>query len=222
MKGGFFNWLRYSIFGGLIPEGSKGIAVLGHRLYVGGKWDEIGRLQFDFMCTQGLKPEHVFLDIGCGSFRGGIHFIPYLNKGNYLAIEKEEELVQRGIRRELGKELFEQKNPEIVITDAFEFSKLSKVPDYSLSLSLFTHLSSVDISLCMKNLRGFVNPGHLYYATFFEGELNSEKQRSHSLDHFEYTREAMEKFGSDNGWQPDYIGEWNHPRDLVMMLYTAK
>jgi SAM-dependent methyltransferase len=221
MKGGFFNWLRYSLFGGLIPEGSKGIAVLGHRLYVGGKWDEIGHLQFDFMCAQGLRPEHVFLDIGCGSFRGGIHFIPYLNKGNYLAIDKEEELVRRGIDRELGRDLFEQKQPEIVITGAFEFSKLSKVPDYSLSLSLFTHLCSADIMLCMKNLRSFVKPGHRYYATFFEGELNSDKPVSHSLAHFEYSKQTMEIFGLQNGWKPQYIGDWNHPRELMMMVYTA-
>jgi len=222
MKGNLFNWIRYSLFGGVIPEGKKGIAVLGHRFYVGGRWDEIGQLQFDFMFAQGLRPEHVFLDIGCGSFRGGIHFIPYLNKGNYLAIEKEEELVQRGIENELGKELFDAKRPEIVITEAFEFTELSKVPDYSLSLSLFTHLSSADINLCMKNLRAFVNPGHRYYATFFEGGSDSERRRSHSLDHFEYTRTTIEKFGTEHGWETHYIGEWNHPRDLIMVLYTAR
>lgn len=221
MKGGFFNWLRYTLFGGLIPEGRMGIAVLGHRRYVGGRWDEIGRLQFDFMRSQGLKPENVFLDIGCGSFRGGIHFIPYLNAGNYIAIDKEEEIVNRGIERELGRELYERQRPEIVITDRFEFARLTKKPEYSLSLSLFTHLSGVDIDLCLRNLRAFVNPGHRYYATFFEGDQDSDKQVSHSLDHFEYTRERMEKFGRLNGWTPTYIGKWGHPRDLMMMLYTA-
>lgn len=221
MKGGVINWLRYRILGGVIPEGGKGIRVLGHRLYVGGRWGEIGRLQFEFMLAQGLKPEHVFLDIGCGSFRGGIHFIPYLDKGHYLAVDKEEELVRRGVDRELGRDLLEQKLPEVVITGDFQFSKLSKVPDYSLSVSLFTHLSSADIMLCMKNLRGFVRPGHCYYATFFEGKRNSAKPVSHSLDHFEYTRDTMERFGLEHAWEPRYIGAWNHPRDLMMMCYTA-
>lgn len=221
MKGGFFNWLRYSFFGGLIPEGPKGIGVLGHRLYVGGKWDEIGRLQFDFMRAEGLRPEHVFLDIGCGSLRGGVHFIPYLDKGNYLGIDKEELLVSRGVEHELGSALFEQKQPEIVITGAFEFSKLSKVPDYSLSLSLFTHLCSTDILECLTKLRGFVNPGHRYYATFFEGEQDSGQLVSHSLDHFEYTRETMELFGREHGWCPYYLGDWKHPRELMMIKYIA-
>lgn len=42
-----------------------------HRGAVGGMWDQIGKLQFEFMVKHGLKPEHKFLDIGCGSLRGG-------------------------------------------------------------------------------------------------------------------------------------------------------
>ena len=32
----------------LKPEGEHGIEVLGHRGYVGGMWEEIGKLQFEF------------------------------------------------------------------------------------------------------------------------------------------------------------------------------
>jgi hypothetical protein len=55
----------------LKPQGEEAVEKLGHRNYVGGMWEEIGKLQFDFLVQQGLKPSHCFLDIGCGSFRGG-------------------------------------------------------------------------------------------------------------------------------------------------------
>ena len=42
-----------------------------HRRCVGGKWDEIGKLQTDFLKEQGLEKNMKFLDIGCGSLRGG-------------------------------------------------------------------------------------------------------------------------------------------------------
>ncbi len=42
-----------------------------HRDMVGGMWEEIGRLQFEFLRARGLKPSHRLLDIGCGSLRGG-------------------------------------------------------------------------------------------------------------------------------------------------------
>jgi hypothetical protein len=70
-----------------------------HRGYVGGKWDEIGKLQSDFMVARGLAPEHVFLDVACGSLRGGVQFIKYLDPGNYVGVEKEHTLVQRAYRR---------------------------------------------------------------------------------------------------------------------------
>ena len=54
-------------------EGDAGVDQLGHREYVGGLWDEMGKLQFDFMVSQGLSPEHTMLDIACGALRGGVH-----------------------------------------------------------------------------------------------------------------------------------------------------
>ncbi|MGL5080430.1 MAG: hypothetical protein ACRC8A_02975 [Microcoleaceae cyanobacterium] len=53
-----------------------------HRQFVGGMWDEIGKLQFDFLLANNLKPSSKFLDVGCGALRGGIPFVPYLDKGN--------------------------------------------------------------------------------------------------------------------------------------------
>jgi hypothetical protein len=53
------------------PDGTLGLYLLGHREYVGGLWEAMGKLQFDFLISRGLKPEHVFLDIACGPLRGG-------------------------------------------------------------------------------------------------------------------------------------------------------
>ena len=41
----------------------------------------------------------------------------------------------------------------------------------------------------------------------------------HDHGYFAYTREQMETFGSDQGYQMDYIGDWGHPRDQVMVVY---
>lgn len=76
-------------FAFLNPEGDEGMAKLSHRGYIGGRWDEIGKLQFDFLVSKGLKPHHALLDIACGSVRLGIHAIPYLDQSCYLGLEKE-------------------------------------------------------------------------------------------------------------------------------------
>jgi hypothetical protein len=210
----------YSLLGK--PQGTLGVWLGGHREYVGGLWEQIGKLQFDFIVEAGLKPEHVFLDVACGALRGGRHFIAYLNCGNYLGLEKERSLIRAGIRTELGHEMLRTKAPELVISDTFEFERFTKKPEFALAQSLFTHLTADDIKLCMAKLRTFVSPRMRFYATFQIGEPPGDNpSRSHAHRGFWYSRETAEEFGRDTGWRAKYIGEWRHPRNQKMMEYIA-
>lgn len=204
-----------------LPPGAA-IQKIGHRDYVGGKWDEIGRLQYDFVLSRGLKPRHSLLDIACGSLRAGIHFIGYLEPGHYLGIEKEASLVQAGIDQELGLKLYEQKAPEFVISGDFEFQKFTRKPDFVIAHAIFTHLTYTDIENCMKKLRAFVNTGCLFYATFFEtSEEIKNPQSSHSHTFFKYTRQQMISAGEKTGWKAVYLGDWKHPRQQMLMEYLS-
>lgn len=203
-------------------QGHLGIARSGHREYVGGDWDRMGKLQFEFMRNHGLRESDVLLDIGCGSLRGGLHFIRYLNCAHYLGLEREEVLIKEGLERELGDNMFRKKAPEFVISTQFEFRKFSKRPTFALAESLFSHLSPEDIGLCLKNLRTFALAGCVFYATFFEcARPQKNYSKSHSHLSFYYTREQMEILGRLHKWKPTYIGEWNHPGGQVMVEYAA-
>ncbi len=205
-----------------VEHGPAGIQQVGHREYVGGKWDQIGNLQFEFLKAQGLEPHHVFLDVGCGSLRGGVHIIPYLEAGNYLGIEKEQILIDAGIKQELGRPLYESKQPQLVVSAAFEFPRFTKVPDFALAQSLFTHLTVDHIDVCMKKLRAFVPGGCRFFATFrATDETIANPDTSHDRRRFHYTRARMEQLGIDNGWVPHYVGDWNHPRGQKMIEYVA-
>jgi hypothetical protein len=207
---------------GLPPEGEAGVRLIGHREYVGGLWDRVGQLQFDFLIARGLRPEHCFLDIACGSLRGGVHFIRYLDKGNYLGLDKEEVLIAKGIEEELGPGIYREKMPEFVISSDFEFHKFSKRPHFSLAQSLFTHLTAQDIRACFIRLRAFVDGDHQLFATFSEGNPRGNRSASHSHAGFKYARAEMEAFGSQTGWTPTYVGSWGHPRGQVMVWYQAR
>ena len=122
---------------------------------------------------QGLAPSDCFLDIACGSPRGGVHFINYLDPGNYLGIEKQRRLVELGIEKELGRAAFLKQKPEFIISGDFEFHRFSKIPSYSIAQSLLTHLVPSGIHTCLRNLRAFVKDGHVAFATFFEGILHA-------------------------------------------------
>ena len=201
-------------------HGPQGIQDIGHRRYVGTLWNEIGKLQLDFLVNNGLRPHHYLLDIACGSLRGGIHFIPYLEAEHYLGIDKEGDLIRAGIEQELNPELYEKKKPQFVISNSFEFEKFKARPDYALAQSLFTHLPSPVINDCFAKLRAVIQKDGVFYATFFEAKrrrFNPRKPHDHLS--FFFTRQQMEDFGIRNGWDAQYIGNWNHPRNQIMVRY---
>lgn len=206
-----------------ISHGKKGIEQVGHRTYVGGLWDDIGKLQFNFLVNNGLKPNDVFMDIACGSLRAGIHLIPYLDTGNYLGIDKEKQLIDFGLSKELDEKWLVLKKPEFVVSNQFEFNKFSKIPNYAIAQSLFTHLPPNLINLCFKKLKNHFNKDGVFFATYFISDKkhkNPKKPHDHGI--FKYTIEETKEFGQSNGWNVEYIGEWNHPRNQQIVKYTLK
>lgn len=203
-----------------IEHGPRGVAQVGHRRYVGGLFEEIGRLQFEFLVARGLRPEHRYIDVACGCLRGGVHVIPYLNAGHYMGIEKEEALIEAGLRDELPAGLAEEKKPRLVVSAEFEFERFAAKADFALAQSLFTHLPPSLIERCMARLRPAMAEGGVFFATFFEvAEPTENPEAPHDHLCFRYTRQEMERMGERSGWRGEYIGEWRHPRRQMMMRY---
>jgi len=189
----------------------------GHRESIGGLWDEIGPLQFDFLVAQGLRPNDVLVDVACGSLRGGAHFIRYLEPRGYLGIEKRIELVIYGVAAELGTELYREKRPRFVISDQFEFHKFDRSPNFGIGQSIFTHLDPHDIVLCLERLKAHASPSCRYFASFREALVPQENaSRSHAHAVFAYTQQQLAEFATRAGWSFRYIGNWNHPRKQMM------
>ena len=198
----------------------------GHRRFVGGTadtWDVIGDLQFRFLVDRGLAPSDVLIDLACGALRGGARFIRYLEPDRYLGIDKHIELIIYGVASELGVDLFREKRPRFVVSDAFEFHKFDPRPRFGVAQSLFTHLTAADIEMCLSKLKVVAAPECRLFATFFEtSEPVTNPSVSHSHGYFAYTRAQMEDTGVRTGWEPHYLGEWNHPRAQRIIEYVAR
>lgn len=202
---------------------SDRIAQLGHRTYVGGKtpemWYSIGRLQYHFLVSQGLRPDHRFLDVGCGALRLGQFLIPYLNRGHYFGLEAEPSLVAAGLRDELPDALVARKAPVFGYGYAFD---VGFVPgfDVAMAQSLFTHLTPDDIGVCLQNLRAVTAPQAQLYFSFFEGDRANRKGPSNARRSWFYTADRLTQVAAAAGWATDYIGDWGHPRGQKMMRAT--
>lgn len=204
-------------------DDALGVRKLGHRTFIGGDgdmWERIGRLQFDFLRARGLQTQHVLLDFACGSLRGGIHFIPYLDAGNYLGFDKSFDLVAMGVMNELGHERFTERRPEFVINGRFDLSEFTKKPDFVIAQSIFTHLVPDDIRRSLAAIATVSKPTTEVFATYFLRDQGyGNPTQSHSRMNFYYLPDDMRSFGEDSGWKFENIGAWNHPRGQQMARF---
>jgi len=197
-------------------------AIVGHRRYVGGtnpeRWYGIGKLQFHFLVNAGLRHDHKFLDVACGSLRLGQYLIPYLDKGHYFGLDGESELVTKGLAKELFFDLVAQKEPKFEFNYQFEVS-FAKGLDFAMAQSLFTHLTPNDIKLCFDNLYKNANAGAKFYFTFFEGDESiNPTGPSHAQRGWRYAFSTLEELGKSAGWTMEYIGDWGHPNNQKMAV----
>ena len=239
--------MRKSIVDGiktLIPSSIKQLLLKKLKLYkilnpnwykdaVGGMWEEIGKLQFEFLVKQGLKPEHYLLDVGCGSLRGGIHFIRYLEPGHYFGVDISKELLDAG-KFELKRNNLIHKNPTLVQMGDFNFQVLNQKFNFAIAQSVFTHLPLNSIIKCIMNIEKVLVPGGRFYATFFEnpkGKFNLEPVMHPRLDGppfasyfdrdpFHYDFETFKWICEGTTLTVEYIGDWNHPRDQKMIVFV--
>jgi SAM-dependent methyltransferase len=140
---------------------------------VGGFDDGIGQLQCEFLVDRGLSPDDRLLDVGCGSLRGGEHFMRYLDAGNYHGMDISREAIDAG--RERVPELCDEHGPTLFQNDDLRFTDdaLAERYDYALAQSVWTHLREEHIEECLANI-GRVLDGPLY-ATFFDEPRDSPK-----------------------------------------------
>ena len=182
-----------------------------YKYAVGGRWNEMGKLQFDFMLKQGLKPEHYFLDVGCGSLRGGLHFIGYLDPWHYWGVDHNRALLKTGKKLILQNGLG-YKKPFLTYLDNFKFDTDCVKVDFALAQSVFTHLRIEQIRTCIKNIKSVLKGK--FYATFFEKEDFTQI----NYDTFAYPFKFFQDICFENRLNIEYIGEWKHPWGQKMMV----
>lgn len=203
---------------------------LNHREAVGGLWDELGELQLQFLVSSGLAPGHRLLDVGCGSFRAGVRLLTYLEPGHYYGLDANAELIEAGLVREVAPAGLTDRLPRanLLVTSEFEASRFGVSFDVALAQSVFTHLTSNQIRRCLIELSRVLEPGAVFYATFFECPDGHPEERpllhepggitTHlDRDPFHYREADLRRIAHGLPWEVTKIGSWGHPRDQRML-----
>jgi len=182
---------------------------------VGGRWEEIGRLQFDFLRARGLQPTHTLLDFGCGSLRGGLHFIRYLEPGHYTGIDISPEALAAG-RQFLAQAGLEDRKPVLRLSHGLTFDDFSSQRfDFILAQSVLTHMPRQDIETLFAHVHKVMHPATVFYATFFDGGTRTYTSADRTNFHYPFPllRDLGAKYSLRITRDPDYP----HPRKQQMM-----
>jgi len=204
-----------------------------HRELVGGLWEQIGQLQFDYIRNRGLTPDVYVLDVGCGCLRGGVHFIDFLDAGHYFGIDISQDLMDAGYDVELGKLDLQHKLPRenLSCNGTFDATQFRVVFDVAIAQSLFTHLPLNHIKLCLSNLAEVVHAGGILYATYWRS--TNEQDWPQPITHppakivtypdrnsYHYCDRDLEYCTENLPWKCDIVGGWDHPRGQSMAIFT--
>lgn len=199
----------------------------GHRAIVGGRWDDIGRLQHDFLLDQGLAATDRLLDIGAGAFRGGVHFAATLAPGHYFAIDRSADLLEAGYVAEIVPAGLGARFPRSNLAAVEDFSPPFGVTfDVALAVSVFTHLPLPHLETCLRNLRPQMQRGGRLFVTVFEGPPDVTVERPDGIitypdrDPFHHARHDLLGLGKGD-WAGVWLGAWGHPRDQQMVVFVA-
>ena len=202
-----------------------------HRRTIGyvEEWEKHGQAQFDYLKSQGLEPQHYFLDIGCGPLRGGVHLIRYLETGHYYGVEKNADVLDTAREVELTRYGLVEKKPTLRADESFDFPSLGQEFDYAWAQSVFTHLPVNSIVRCLMNVEKVLKPGGKFLATFYEneqGKQNLEPIRQSpqvvsyfDRDSYHYDVGTFQWICAGTALDVEYLGGWNNPRNQKVLLF---
>lgn len=132
-------------------------------------WKMKRDFQINFLKSRGLRPEHRLLDIGCGTLRGGIPLIEYLNAGNYCGLEARESVLAEA-KLELRDAGLENKNSTLVHSPDLAAVALHKEFDFIWAFSVLIHLKDEILEDCLKLAAAHLNAHGTFYANVNFGE----------------------------------------------------
>jgi len=166
------------------------------------QWEERGRFQLHLMQLLGLKPEHKLFDVGCGPGRASVHFIKYLNEGNYLGIDYQPQFIKAAWQAIQDEGLVGRK-PSLETIDNFDVSHLPPAFDYALAFSVLNHCNLQQQQAFFRYIPAAIKPGGkmlISHADWFGG---SEKKSlsEFGLSYIKSYQSQDIKFDTDQ-WTP--------------------
>lgn len=129
-------------------------------------WRKKRAFQINFLKKHGLQPHHRLIDVGCGTLRGGIPIIDYLDAENYTGLDVREMVLEEA-RMELVESGLEHKQPRLALSDDFDSLELGAPFDYVWGYAVLIHMTDDISAACMRMVSRHLRVGGRFYANVY-------------------------------------------------------
>jgi len=132
-------------------------------------WKMKRDFQIRFLRDMGLKPGHYLFEIGCGTLRGGLPLIQYLENGHYHGVEVREEVLEEG-RKELRESGLEGKNPTLLLSSNISQLTVNQKFDYIWAFSVLIHMNDTILNDTLDFVSKNLSKKGVFYANVNIGD----------------------------------------------------
>ncbi|MCP4148294.1 MAG: methyltransferase [bacterium] len=126
-------------------------------------WKMKRDFQIAFLKKSGLKQEHALLDLGCGTLRGGIPLIEYLDTGNYMGLDSREKIIEEA-KKELLTANLAHKEPILKINTDFQTLLVENKFAYIWAFSVLIHMDDDTLRKCVAFIATHLETNGIFYA----------------------------------------------------------
>jgi len=132
-------------------------------------WKMKRDFQLRFLSDMDLKPGHYLFEIGCGTLRGGVPLIQYLENGHYFGVEVREEVLDEG-RKELREAGLEGKNPTLLLSPKIAQLTVNQKFDYIWAFSVLIHMNDKILNDTLLFVSKHLSEEGVFYANVIIGD----------------------------------------------------
>lgn len=196
---------------------ARRIELTGYQSAVGAgdNWDEHGNLQRDFLISQGLKPEHRLLDVGCGTGRLARKVAPYLDSGNYHGVDIATSALDAAQAVAVS-EGWVEKSPTFYEKE-IPNPEWSAPFDFVWSFSVFIHLPQAIMEDVMRRTAAVMHRK----SRFFWAYVPEPKTYRSGVKQFRHTIEDYQKAAKQAGLTFEDVPGWIEKAGYVQARWTG-
>jgi SAM-dependent methyltransferase len=195
-----------------------------------GFWHALQRYQLQLLQTNGLKPHHTLLDIGCGPLQGGIAFIKYLEPNGYAGIDIGQDRIAAA-QTQIAKHRLADKNPRVLVSSTFGRDELgSDTFDFFWASQILYYFNDEAMHQLLETIRQRMRPGGKFLGDIFALDHYEFRFPEHPGRYVRHTKESLEVLAEKHSLKVRELGtieQFGYPKRLSLRTnplfeFTAK